>query len=138
MPSAATNLLFRSVVFAAVTFSGTSAFALNAQGYLNIHREIADLGANSELSRAMLNRYLTGLSEAFSSIYIANASKIVLRGQDNICAPGVDAFTVELMEVAIQQQVGTFRNPKQLERIAINVPVGFHAMMGLAKLFPCK
>lgn len=138
MPKVTTTLLFRFLIVAAVTVNSTNAFALKAEGYFAIQRQIADLDSNSEISRAMLNRYLIGLAEAFGSIYVANSSRIILGGQDNVCAPGADAFTAELMEVAIQQQIGTFRNPRPLEKAALNIPLGAHAMLGLAKLFPCR
>lgn len=133
-----TLTLVRATLILSAALGGTSALALNAEGYLNIQRQIEDGGPEATLHRAHLTRYLQGLSEAFASVYMSNNQTIPLLGNSHVCATSPGVFTPELMQVAIQQEIGTFRSPKVLEPAVARVPLGFHALMGLGALFPCK
>lgn len=114
--------------------------AMPPEEFLEAQRAVKASSNTKEVSinRAVMAGYMGGIAEGFQVSYVLNNSALFINGNRAACPPNLNTLSTAGVELAIQQEIGTFSNPKPLSTAAKKTEIVAVALIGLTKLYPCK
>lgn len=130
----------KSLFFALLLLlSAREAEAMDVEAYRAFKEQSEDLNTlEGQLASISLKSYFQGISETIAVLRAANHDRIELPAGLAICAPKDVPVSAQLLDIAVTQETVTNVKIYQGDHGWEKVALGTYALIGLARMFPCR